>query len=111
MWPRWTSTPSVGTSQILMVLFWEALIASERSLPTFVSSTSNASDELHVGDVVVAERDVHQAGDRPGRVSVPVVLHALDQRGGAVAHAHNCYSYRTHANDSFLVLLSVQPCD
>ena len=32
-----------GTSQILMVLFSEALMASERSLPTFLSSTSNAA--------------------------------------------------------------------
>ena len=35
--------PRVGTSQILMVLFSEALMASERSLPTFMSSTSNAA--------------------------------------------------------------------
>ena len=41
--PRLTSTPSVGTSAILMVLFSEALMASERSLPTFLSSTSKAT--------------------------------------------------------------------
>ncbi len=41
--PRCTSMPRVGTSAILMVLFSEALIASERSLPTFLSSTSNAA--------------------------------------------------------------------
>ena len=35
--------PRVGTSAILMVLFSEALMASDRSLPTFLSSTSNAA--------------------------------------------------------------------
>ena len=36
-------------------------------------------DELDVGDVVVAELDVHQARDGAGRVGVLVVLDALDQ--------------------------------
>ena len=52
--------------------------------------------ELHVGDVVVAELDVHQPGHRPGRVGAAVVLHALDQGARAVADSHDCYSYRTH---------------
>ena len=43
MWPRWTVTPVGGTSQILMVLFSLAPIASARSLPTFLASTSNAA--------------------------------------------------------------------
>ena len=34
---------SVGTSQIWMVLFSELLMASERSKPTFLASTSNAA--------------------------------------------------------------------
>ena len=36
-------TPVGGTSAILMVLFSEALIASERSKPTFLASTSKAA--------------------------------------------------------------------
>ena len=44
-------------------------------------------DELDVADVVGAELDVHQAGHSRRRVGVPVVVHALNQRGGAVADA------------------------
>jgi hypothetical protein len=43
--------------------------------------------ELDVGDVVAAEVHVHQAGDGLTRIGVLVELHALDQRGRAVAHA------------------------
>ena len=43
--------------------------------------------ELDVGDVVAAEVDVHQAGDELVVRRVLVVLHALDQRVGAVADA------------------------
>ena len=43
MWPRCTVTFSGGTSQILIVLFWLAPIASDRSVPTFFESTSNAA--------------------------------------------------------------------
>jgi hypothetical protein len=35
--------PDGGTSQILMVLFSLATIASAMSLPTFLASTSNAA--------------------------------------------------------------------
>ena len=41
--PRWTVTPSGGTSAILIVLFSLALMASDRSKPTFFASTSNAA--------------------------------------------------------------------
>src|SRR5919199_1364084 len=41
--PRWTGTPRCGTSANLIVLFGSAQIASERSLPTFPSTTSNAA--------------------------------------------------------------------
>ena len=44
-------------------------------------------DELHVAHVVPAELDVHQAGHGGVLVGVLVVLHALHQRGRAVAHA------------------------
>ena len=43
--------------------------------------------ELDVGDVVAAEVHVHQAGDELVVRRVLVVLHALDQRVGAVADA------------------------
>ncbi len=41
--PRCTVTLVGGTSAILMVLFSEAKIASDRSKPTFLASTSNAA--------------------------------------------------------------------
>ena len=61
-------------------------------------------DELDVGDVVVTERHVHQAGHRALGVGVLVVLDALDQGRRAVADAHDCYSNRTHGACSFLSL-------
>ena len=43
--PRWTSMPSFGTSPAkFSVLFWPEKIASERSLPTFSASMSNAAE-------------------------------------------------------------------
>ena len=44
--PRWTGTPRCGTSSLtnLIVLFWPAQIASERSLPTLSASMSNAAE-------------------------------------------------------------------
>ncbi len=60
-------------------------------------------DELDVGDVVVTERRVHQAGHGALGVGVLVVLDALDQGRRAVADAHDCYSNRTHGACSFLV--------
>ncbi len=41
--PRSTVTPMCGTSMNLYVLFWPEKIASERSLPTFSLSMSNAA--------------------------------------------------------------------
>ena len=41
--PRWTLTPSLGTSQNLMVLFMPPQMASDRSLPTLFLSMSNAA--------------------------------------------------------------------
>ena len=61
-----------------------------------------AGDELHVADVVVAELDVHQAGDARGGIGVLVVLDALHERCGAVADARDGYAYRTHGY-SFVV--------
>ena len=52
--------------------------------------------ELHVGDVVVAEGDVHEPRHRAARVGVAVVVDALDQGRRTVADSDDCYSYRTH---------------
>ena len=41
--PRWTGTPSGATSANLIVSFWPDQIASDRSLPTFSASMSNAA--------------------------------------------------------------------
>ena len=60
-------------------------------------------DELDVTHVVVAELDVHQAGHLGCRVGVLVVLDALHQRGGAVAHADDGYANRTHSGCSLCV--------
>lgn len=57
-------------------------------------------DELDVTDVVLAELDVHQTGHLAGRIGVLVVLDALHQRGGAVAHAYDGYANRTHSGCS-----------
>ncbi|EGJ76032.1 hypothetical protein STTU_3242 [Streptomyces sp. Tu6071] len=57
-------------------------------------------DELDVLDVVLAELHVHETRDPALRVGVLVVLDALHQRGGAVAHADNGYANRTHSGCS-----------
>ncbi|CFS29929.1 Uncharacterised protein [Mycobacterium tuberculosis] len=44
--PRCTITLVGATSAILMVLFSEAKMASDRSKPTFLASTSNAATNL-----------------------------------------------------------------
>src|SRR3712207_4453420 len=59
-------------------------------------------DELHVGDVVVAEADVHQTGHRGARVGVLVVLDTLHQRGGTVADADDGDLDRSHDSPSVL---------
>src|SRR5260370_24534457 len=50
-------------------------------------------DELDVADVVATEVDVHQTWDGVLRGCVVVVVHALDERGGAVAHPHDGHTY------------------
>ena len=79
MWPRCTVTPVGGTSQILMVLFSLAPMASARSRPTFLRVHVEGGDELDVTHVVVAELDVHQTRHLAARVGVLVVLDALHQ--------------------------------
>jgi hypothetical protein len=53
-------------------------------------------DELDVTDVVATEVDVHQTWDPRVTVGVAVELDALDEGRGAVAHANNGDSDRTH---------------
>src|SRR5205814_7465600 len=53
-------------------------------------------DKLDIADVIAAEVDMHESRDRGLRRRVAVVVHALDQRRGAVAYPHD-----GHAN--FLV--------
>ena len=96
MWPRCTVTPVGGTSQILIVLFSLAPIASARSRPTFLRVDVEGGDELDVADVVVAELDVHQTGDALVGLRVAVVVHALDERAGAVADTDDRYADRGH---------------
>jgi hypothetical protein len=56
-------------------------------LVDFVGVDVEGGRELDVADVVATQVDVHEARDRLGGVGVAVVLDALDERGGAVAHA------------------------
>ena len=59
-------------------------------------SAQQRSDELDVRDVVIAEDDVHEPGDRGVRRGVLVVLDTLDQRAGAVADAGDRDADGTH---------------
>src|SRR5262249_38245983 len=66
------------------------------------------SDDLHIADVVVAEPNVHEAGDPCVVRGVPVVLKALDERARTVAytydgHAHGLGGPSTHYEDSLSV--------
>src|SRR5690606_9897067 len=67
-------------------------------------------DELDVPDVVRTELHVHEAGHAGGRIGVPVVMDALDERGGTVAHAHDGYAYRTHVSGLLLLILKIPEC-
>jgi hypothetical protein len=49
--------------------------------------------ELDVAHVVAAQVHVHEARHALGRVRILVVLHALHERRGAVADAHDRYPY------------------
>ena len=101
MGPRWTLTPVGGTSVMRMVLFSEAVVASERSKPTFLASTSNAATNS-TSRRGSHRNHVHQPGH--GRAgSRLVVLHALDEGRRTVADAHDCYSNRSHGGCSFLL--------
>ena len=85
--PRETVTPVFGTSANLIVSFGWAQIASERSLPTLPSTTSNAA----VNSMSRTWYPPRFTCMRPGHELVVrrvlVVLDALEQRVGAVADA------------------------
>ena len=87
--PRWTGTSSLGTSANLIVLFWPGPDRLGQVLADLVGIDVEGGRELDVADVVAAEVDVHQAGHALVRVGVLVVLDALHEGGGAVAHAHD----------------------
>jgi hypothetical protein len=70
VWPRCTVTPVGGTSQILIVLFSLATMASGEVLADLLGVDVERGDELDVADVVRAELDVHQPGNRRFRVGV-----------------------------------------
>src|SRR5205814_6148893 len=53
-------------------------------------------DELHVGDVVLAEGDVHQTRDALVGVGVAVVLHALYEGRGAVTDTDDGHADGAH---------------
>ena len=91
--PRYTGTFSCGTSANLIVLFCPDQIASDRSLPTLSDVDVERGGELDVADVVAAEVHVHESGHGLGGVGVLVVLDALHERRGAVAHAHDCHAH------------------
>ena len=61
--------------------------------------------EVEVADVVAAEVDVHETRHAGGRVGVGVVVHALDQRRGAVAHADDGDTDLTHGSVSFAAVV------
>ena len=79
-------------------------------LPDLLGVDVERRDELHVADVVLAELDVHETGYEVRRVSVLVVLDALDQGRGAVAHAHDGHANLAHPAYSLaLVFEGVMP--
>ena len=48
-----------------------------------------SGNKLDIVDVVLAELNVHQTRDRGLGIGVAVVLHTLDERGGAVTHTND----------------------
>ena len=69
------------------MLFCPAKIALPEVEPHLGRVHVERSHELARRHVVPAEDHVHEAGDSVGRIGVAVVLDALDQGAGAVAHA------------------------
>ena len=85
--PRCTVTLVGGTSAILMVLFSDAKIASDRSKPTFLASTSKAATNFTSRTWYWPNFTCISPGTVDVFVGVLVVLDALDQRGRAVSDA------------------------
>ena len=104
--PRCTVTFVGGTSAILMVLFSDAKIASDRSKPTFLASTSNAATNFTSRTWYWPSLTCISPGTVAVLVGIVVVLHALYQRGRAVAHADNCDAHvSVSSHDDYLPLL------
>ena len=91
--PRWTGTSSFGTSANLIVLFWPGPDRLGEVLADLVGVDVEGGRELDVADVVAAEVDVHQTRDLLVRIRVLVVLDALHEGGGAVAHADDRHAH------------------
>ena len=73
----------------------EELIAAGRMRPSGLAQVEadlgrvhvKGGDEIHVGHVIAAESHVHETGNLLVRISVAVVLDALNERAGAVPDA------------------------
>jgi len=78
-----------------MVLLGPAKIAFPTSRPTFAASHVERGDELDVTDVVAAQHHVHQPRDGLVGHGVAVVLDALNEAAGAVAHTGDGDTNRT----------------
>lgn len=104
MWPRWTVTPAVRHVAELDGVVLAGADGVREVEADLLRVDVEGGDEFNVPYVVFAELDVHQTGHLAGRIGVLVVLDALDQRGGAVAHADDGYANRTHSGCSLCVM-------
>src|SRR5206468_2401946 len=55
-----------------------------------------------ITDVITAEIDMHESGDRLARVSVCVIVQALNEATGAISYANNCNFNARHARTNSL---------
>ncbi len=56
----------------------------------FVDVDVECGGEFNVANMIASETDVHEPGDKFIVLGIPVVMHALDERRRAIAHADNC---------------------
>ncbi len=87
-----------------MVLFCPEKMALLRSAPTLVAVDVEGGDELEIAHVVATEHHVHEAGNDLARLRAAVVLHTLDERARAVAHAGDGHSDLAHESVPFVAL-------
>ena len=88
--------PAAARPQNLMVLFGSAKMASRQILADLVRVDVKSGRKLDVADVIAAEIDVHQPGNEFVFLGVPVKLHALHERGGAVANPNDRHADFAH---------------